>query len=29
MFKNNGNMDLDFLCEVSDKLEEVLNNWYY
>jgi hypothetical protein len=24
-----GNMDLDFLCEVSDRLEEVLNNWYY
>ncbi len=24
-----GNMDLDFLCDVSDKLDEVLNNWYY
>jgi len=24
-----GNMDLDFLCVVSDKLEEILNNWYY
>lgn len=24
-----GNMDLDFLCEVSDKIDEVLNNWHY
>ena len=24
-----GNMDLDFLCEVSDKIDEVLNSWYY
>jgi hypothetical protein len=24
-----GNMDLDFLVDVSDTLEEVLNRWYY
>lgn len=24
-----GNMDLDFIIEVSDTIEEVLNNWYY
>lgn len=24
-----GNIDLDFLCEVSDKLDELLNAWYY
>lgn len=24
-----GNMNLDFLCEISDKIEEILNNWYY
>lgn len=24
-----GNIDLDFLCEVSDKIEEILNNWTY
>lgn len=24
-----GNMDLDVLCEISDRIEEILNNWYY
>jgi hypothetical protein len=24
-----GNMDLDFIVDVSDTIEEVLNNWYY
>jgi hypothetical protein len=24
-----GNMDLDFLCDVSDNIDEILNNWYY
>lgn len=24
-----GNMDIDILCEISDKIEEILNNWYY
>ena len=24
-----GNMDLDFLCQVSDRIEEILNSWYY
>jgi hypothetical protein len=24
-----GNMDLDFLCGVSDRIETILNTWYY
>ena len=24
-----GNMDLDFLCDVSDELGDILNAWYY
>lgn len=24
-----GNMDLEFLLDVHDKIEEVLTNWYY
>lgn len=24
-----GNMDLEFLIEVDDKIEEILNSWYY
>jgi hypothetical protein len=24
-----GNMDLEFLVEASDRLEEILNSWYY
>lgn len=24
-----GNMNLDFLIEASDRIEEILNNWYY
>jgi hypothetical protein len=24
-----GNMDIEFLCEVNDKLEQILNMWYY
>lgn len=24
-----GNMDIEFLLEVHDRIEELLNNWYY
>lgn len=24
-----GNMDIEFLSDVDDKLEDILNNWYY
>lgn len=24
-----GNQDIDFLCEAGDRIEEILNNWYY
>lgn len=24
-----GNMDIKFLSDVDDRLEEILNNWYY
>ena len=24
-----GDIDLDFLIETSDRIEEILNNWYY
>lgn len=24
-----GNMDIDFLCNVSDNLEKILDNWHY
>jgi len=24
-----GNQDLDFLCEVDDRIDRILNAWYY
>ncbi len=24
-----GNMDFEFLCEVDDRIDEILNGWYY
>ena len=24
-----GNMNLDFLCEVNDEIEQILNHWHY